>query len=175
MKIVNQYIIPFKSLKNEAYSYSFVLDNDFFRDHEALNAKGGDVSIDLILNKKNTLLDIDITFKGYINVCCDRCTEFFNYAIDCNSNLIVKFKDQESETNDDIWILNSNETDIDLYQHFYDTIGIIMPIKVTHPDKQNGEPGCVIEYNNTIDDSENSEDNIDPRWEKLKNLKTGNN
>lgn len=175
MKIVNQYIIPFKSLKNGEHSFSFTLDEEFCAEHEALNAKGGDISVEVLLNRKSTLLDIDIHYKGYINICCDRCSEYFDYTIDCNSNLIVKFKDQESETIDDIWILNTNETDLNLYQHFYDTLGVILPIKVTHPDDINGEPGCEIEYNNTNDDKDTGEEFIDPRWEKLKNLKTDNN
>ena len=175
LKIVNQYIIPFKGLKNGEHSYNFKLGDDFFSSHNAINAKGGDVNIDVLFQKKTNLFELDITYKGYINICCDRCLEFFKYKLDYQSNLVVKFKDQESEMNDDIWILNINEYELDLFQHFYDTIGVCLPIAVTHPDNEDGEPTCEIDYPSTIEESEDIEDNIDPRWEKLKNINLENN
>lgn len=174
MKIGTQYIIPFHGLTVGEHAFSFQLTDEFFTDHQAFNAQGGAIDAEMLLIRRNNLLEFEITYKGHINILCDRCAEYFNYPIDCNSSLLVKFKDQESETEDDIWILNINENEIDLYQHFYDTLGVMLPIKVTHPDLENGEQSCEVNYSYNDSNTDN-EDTMDPRWEKLKNFKTDNN
>ncbi|MCG8700514.1 MAG: DUF177 domain-containing protein [Bacteroidales bacterium] len=168
MKIGNQYIIPLTGLKSGSHSFNFTLDEDFCKSHEAIESDGGAIEAKVALEKKSLLLELSVQFTGSIKIQCDRCLEFFDYPVNYIGSLIVKFKEQESEQNDDIWILNTNETDLDLFQYFYDSIGVMLPIKKVHPEDAEGNDGCIMQMNEQQE--ENDEEKIDPRWAKLKDL-----
>ena len=79
---------------------------------------------------------------------------------------------------ENIICLLPSEHEFDISHYVYESIKLSIPIKQVHPENENGEVSCNPEMlerlNNYITDKPADED-IDPRWNDLKNLKANNN
>lgn len=173
MKLVNQYIIPFKGLKEGKHDFDFTFDKEFFEENSNLEISDGNLTADLILEKKSTFLIVKTKLQGEIEIECDRCLERFFYPVNYSGELFVKFKEEVEEPDDKIIFLHPNEDLLDLYQYFYDIIGLSIPIQKIHPDNEEGESGCnkeMLDFLNSGAELDNSSEDIDPRWSKLKDL-----
>ncbi|MCK5823234.1 MAG: DUF177 domain-containing protein [Bacteroidales bacterium] len=171
MKYLKQYFIPVNDLKQEDYCFEFNIDNKFFEQFENSEIKRGDVFVNITLtkNSQNIILDFDI--RGTVNVMCDRCLDYFDLPIKCNEKLYFVFGEKNNEQGGDLVTLKVDENEINVAQYIYEFITLSLPIKKTHPDDENGESTCnkkMLEKLNSVNFKKEKE--LDPRWEKLKNL-----
>lgn len=172
MKVGNQYIIPFKGLKEGQQRFEFDLDHRFFEENNALEIPSGIMKADVLIAKKNSFLELDIRLSGEVELQCDRCLEFFNFPISYSGKLYVKFKEEIEEPDDEIMFLHPNSDILDLHQYFFDCIGLNVPIQKFHPPDKKGTPTCKKEVLNLLDSYSHSKktEEIDPRWSKLNEL-----
>lgn len=175
MKVGNQYIIPFKGLKTGKHTFEFEIGNAFFEEYNELEIPEGSVIATVELDKKSSLLVLDIELNGKVKLQCDRCLEYFDYKFVFNGQLFVKFKDTAEEPDDKVIFLHPNDDLLDLSQYFFDSIGLSIPIQKYHPADKKGTPTCNKEMlkilgEHTSHDSSQNEPDTDPRWSKLKDL-----
>lgn len=175
MKVVNQYIIPFKGLKDGDHNFEFEFDKAFFDLHSDLEIIDGHLITDVVLSKKTTFLMLKTSMKGNVDLICDRCLENFSFPLRFKGQLLVKFKDEPEEPDDEVMYISPNEDLLDLNQYFFDCVGLSIPIQKYHPDNENGEPGCSKQMLRLISthvksEQENNDNRVDPRWSKLKDL-----
>lgn len=175
LKLVNQYIIPFKGLKEGEHEFQFFFDKRFFDEHEVLEALDGDIVANVLLIKRPSLLQLDIIIKGTLEILCDRCLEYFSLPLYYSGELIVKFSEHPGvNTDDEILVLHPNEHKLNLHHYFLDCIALSLPLQRVHADREDGEPGCNPDMLKQIRDhahqSSKNREEIDPRWSKLKNL-----
>jgi len=174
LKLVNQYIIPFKGLEDGEHSFQFDLGKTFFDEHEILEARDGKIAFLVVLTKKPQLLSFNVIMYGSMNIRCDRCLEYFDIPLSYNGKFIVKFGEAVEDNTDEIWILHQNDHELDLGQYFFDCAGLSLPLQKVHPDNPNGSFGCDQEMlklikMHSLTDTDQGKD-IDPRWNKLKDL-----
>ena len=71
MNNLKEYLIPFVGLKIGKHQFDYQIDNTFFKnfDYDEFN----DVSfiVDIVLEKKSTMLELDSKHKGTVTVPCD--------------------------------------------------------------------------------------------------------
>jgi uncharacterized protein len=173
LKLVNQYIIPFTGLKEGNHKFTFEFKKEFFESHEVLEARDGDVNADVTLNKLPTMLTLGIIISGSLEIQCDRCLEYFNFPVYYTGELVVKFGEDTSFSNDEIWIVSPNETELNLDQYFFECIGLCIPIQRVHPESDDDQNSCnkaMIDLLQTHMHTKNEPDGPDPRWSKLKEL-----
>lgn len=175
MKVGNQYIIPFKGLKEGEHDFDFQIGKEFFEENSALNIADGSIDIRLLLQRKANFLVLNVTMSGEVSLQCDRCLDYFNFRVDDSDQLYVKFKEETEEPDMNVMYLHPNEDVLDLNQYFFDSIGLSIPIQKIHPENEQGEPECnsqmmTILNAHSSQDTEDNNDNIDPRWSKLKDL-----
>jgi uncharacterized metal-binding protein YceD (DUF177 family) len=172
LKLGNQYIISFAGLKEGEHNFEFDFGQEFFDEHTLLEARGGKVKAIVILNKKATMLTLDFSISGFLEIQCDRCLDYFNYPIRYQGDLVVKFGDQPSASTDEIWIIPTSEHELDLKQYFFECIGLCLPISRIHPENADDESsGCNADMLKRLNlHAAGDEENTDPRWDKLKNL-----
>jgi len=176
----NQYIIPFKGLKEGIHSFNFKIGKEFFEENLALEIPDGLLTAEVVLDKKVGLLVLDVKLKGYVELVCDRCLEYFNYQLNYKGQLFIKFKEDIEEPDENVIFLHPKEDLIDLNQYFFDCIGLNIPIQKFHPEDDNGELTCNKEMLKILDNyyfnkKHSNNENIDPRWSKLKDfLNEGN-
>ncbi|MBI9037351.1 MAG: DUF177 domain-containing protein [Bacteroidales bacterium] len=170
MSALKRYIIQFGGLSIGNHNFEFHVDDAFFENFEYSEIKEGDVFVDVSLEKQETMLILNFSIKGNVNIICDRCSDFFDLPISTNQQLIVKFGDEDFEETDDIFVIPFNEHKIDLSQLIYEYINLSVPIKRVHPDNKHGNSTCDPEIIKIIEGlSENN--STDNRWDALKKLK----
>jgi uncharacterized metal-binding protein YceD (DUF177 family) len=168
VKHLDQYSVSFTGLSLGRHAFTFEVDNKFFACFEHSEITEGKLTIGVELEKSSTMLEFFFHIEGSVNVPCDVCTEDFDLAVDGDEKLIVKFGEEEYDNTDDIVILSPGEHEINLAQQIYEFINLAIPARRVHPE---GE--CDPEMLARIEKYrvKNDEDDSDPRWDMLKNIK----
>jgi uncharacterized metal-binding protein YceD (DUF177 family) len=87
---------------------------------------------------------------------------------------VIKFGDEYNDEDEDLLIIPHGEFEVNVQQYIYELIVLSLPIKRVHPGVEDGTlKSDVLDKLEelSIDKKEkNKEDEIDPRWDKLKNL-----
>jgi uncharacterized metal-binding protein YceD (DUF177 family) len=82
----------------------------------------------------------------------------------------VPTEEKTSTEDDDIWMINENDSELDLFHFIYESILLALPQQIIHPDID-GKPSCNPEMIKILEDLSNKKPETDPRWEALKNIK----
>lgn len=176
MSLIDEYLIPFYGLKEGIYDYEFEAGNDFFELFENPDVKGGDLKINLILNRRAQFLEFRFNIAGSLTVSCDRCLEEFEFDTLTENELIVRFGEGFEEISDTVIIIPRDETRFNIAQYIYEFSVLSLPVQKVHPVREDGIPGCNKEMLRKLENLHlrEEEDNTDPRWDALKNLKSKN-
>ncbi|MCF8296094.1 MAG: DUF177 domain-containing protein [Saprospiraceae bacterium] len=169
-----QFVIHFSGLSDEIHEYEFQIVKEFFNDFGETEILGSNVYLKLLLDKKPRILVFNFEFKGYLNLCCDRCLDSFDFPIKGKEMLIIKFGDEEYEETDEIVIVPESAYEIDIRQYIYEFIKLMLPIKKVHPDDENGNSLCNEEVVKLIYRGGKRQE-VDPRWNALQELKKEDN
>ncbi len=168
---IEQYNILFKGLKTGVHNFSFTLRKRFFDVFENPDCHGGDMNVEAELDKKNHVLSFSLIFSGSINVTCDRCLEDFLMPVNFESNLFVKFGEEQEEADPDVIYLEPNEHKINLAEYLMESIRINLPIKKVHPKDKHGNDTCNSEMLERLNKHSVSNNKTgDPRWNTLKDM-----
>ena len=175
----SKYNIEFKGLKEGLHDYQFEVNDKFFVHFEESLVDNGEVSVKVELEKRSAFLKLSFALEGWLELVCDRCLDSYQQDVSLETELFVKFgEEDEFEDGDNvIWVL-PEEHAINLAQIIYEYVTLSIPLRHVHPD-ESGENGCnqeMIDRLNNITqfDAEDDEEEIDPRWAALKNLKNNN-
>ena len=177
MKKLNEFLIPFIGLKLGKHQFDYQIDNTFFKnfDYDEFNAVS--VKVDIVLEKKSTMIEIDFKHKGTVNVPCDVSGEEFDLPIKGKLKLLVKFGDAFNDENEELLDLPHVEFQVNVAQYIYESIILSVPLRRVHPGVKDGSLSDVIEKLESLSPKENKKEeqqnnDIDPRWENLKKLLT---
>ncbi|MEO7905977.1 MAG: DUF177 domain-containing protein [Saprospiraceae bacterium] len=172
MDRLEKYSIPFAGLAKGNHPFEFEIDDQFFESFENSVIQKASVHVDIDFDKAETVLTLNFRMKGHITQTCDRCLEEFNIPVDTSEVLLVRFGIPGVGETDDIIAIPHGEYQLNVAQHIYDYLSLMVPMRVVHPDDENGNPGCDPEFLSHLKlDSDNKEDQPgDPRWEILKKL-----
>ena len=166
------FIIPFIGLKEGKHQFEYQIDKKFFEAFQYDEFNDVDVKVELSFVKKATMLELEFQFNGNVTVSCDISNELFNQPISDKFKLIVKFGDEYNDERDDILVIPHTEFQINIAQYIYESIILSVPSKRVHPNVINGSlKSEVIEKLKELEIKEIKIENIDPRWDKLKDLK----
>ena len=126
----------------------------------------GIVKTDVTLAKSinQLLLTVKASVKGVF--VCDRCAEDYSEIISATFNSVYSWENNEElEDDDDFHILGHDQNIIDISESVKEYLTISVPLKHLC-NRRNCEIPMVIE---------NEDASLDPRWEKLKELKKSSN
>jgi len=178
MKNLKEYLIPFAGLKIGKHQFDYQVDKTFFEHFDFHEYNNVAIKAELILEKKNTMLELHFKHKGTVNVPCDVTNEDFDLLVKGTLKLIVKFGETFNNENEELLILPHGEFQVDVSQYIYELIVLSVPIKRIHPGIKSGtlETKAIetLEAFSPKEQKENKEEqeNIDPRWAALKKLLT---
>jgi uncharacterized metal-binding protein YceD (DUF177 family) len=178
MKSTNEYLIPFIGLKLGKHQFEFTINKKFFDEFSFDEFESCDITVNVVLEKKATMLEINFKHSGTVNVPCDLTGEPFDLPIKGKIKLVVQFGDEFNNDNDELLILPHGEHQIDLSQYIYEMIVLSVPYKRVHPGVKDGtlQTEALQKLNELqvkeIKEEKKKEDDIDPRWDKLKQLLT---
>lgn len=175
MNNLKEYLIQFVGLKLGKHQFDYHIDNAFFGYFEFDEYNASNIKVEVLLEKKTTLLELTIKHKGTVNVPCDLTNEDFDLPIKGKINLIVKFADAFNDENEELLILPHGEYEFSIAQYIYESIILSVPSKRVHPGVKDGTlDSKALEILNNLAPTEAKEEkkDTDPRWDDLKKLLT---
>ena len=178
MKNTKEYLIPFIGLKLGKHHFEYQISNAFFEIFDYNEYQDSNIKVNVIIEKKSTLLELNFKHKGTVNVPCDLTSEDFDLTIKGKMKLVVRFGEEYNNDNEELLILPHGEFEIDIAQYIYEMIVLSVPLRRVHPGIKDGslKTEALTKLNElTIKEEKvenKEEENIDPRWDKLKQLLT---
>ncbi len=132
------FVVPFSSLKHGEHKFSFTLNDTFFSKYEHSLIESGDIEIDMVLRKSETMLSSDYIVEGSVNTTCDRCNDPIQIAISGEFKLVFKFGHEISD-NEELVILPPEAYQLEMADFFYEFVNVLRPNRVVHPDGECNE------------------------------------
>ncbi|NTW31193.1 MAG: DUF177 domain-containing protein [Bacteroidetes bacterium] len=172
MNFLDQYSIQFASLTPGSYNYNFKVNDSFFEKFEESQIKQGNVSIDIEFQKEAKMLVLNFILTGSVRLMCDRCLDDFNFDINSNERIIVKFGTDKTDDTEELITISEKDYQINISHFIYEFIHLALPTKRAHPEDENGLSLCNPEFIAKLKEYQNIKTvEIDPRWEVLTKLK----
>jgi len=171
----HEYDISFVALKLGKHKFEYKIDKTFFKAFNFYDFLDVDVLVTLDFEKASTLFNLKFIATGYIRVACDLTNEPFNQPINAALNLVVKFGDTYNDDNEAVLILPHQAYQLNVAQYMYEMLVLAMPAKHVHPGIANGTlKSEILDKLKELQPKQDFslEKKIDPRWAKLKMLKT---
>jgi uncharacterized metal-binding protein YceD (DUF177 family) len=173
-----EFIIPFVGLKIGFHDFTFEVRDSFFEALDYSIIEKGNVTVDLKLEKKETMLIGEFLIDGRVLTACDRCSDEVEVPVKGSFRLIYKFGNEESD-DETLIVLPPDAYELDISQNIYELITVSLPTRLVHePGKCNEEmiallekySGAPSEENEENEGDDDEDDDVDPRWSALKNL-----
>ena len=174
MKHLNEFVIPFIGLKLGKHQFEYQINNTFFTHFDFDEYEDANIKVNVVLDKKTTMLELNFKHKGTVNVPCDVTGEMFDLPIKGAIKLVVQFGEEFNNDNEELLIVQHGEHQIDITQYIYEMIVLSVPPKRVHPGIKDGSlKSLALDKLNELKVTEvkkesKQEENIDPRWDKLK-------
>ena len=174
MKKLKVFEIPFSGLKQGKHQFKFEVENSFFEAFGYSEFHEANLTVDIDLDKKSSLLELDFAAKGKVNILCDLSGEPYDQPLEGKLSLVVKFGDEFNDENDEILILPHGEHQVNVSQYIYEMIILSVPAKRIHPGILDGslQSDAVKKLEELQPKTSNNNDETDPRWDTLKKLLT---
>lgn len=178
MRNLKVFTIPFVGLKLGKHRFEFEVGKEFFEHFDYDEFNDAALSVELILEKKSTMMELNFKASGTVNVNCDLTNEPYDQPVNSQLFLVVKFGDEYNDDNEELLILPHGEYEINVQQYVYEMIVLSVPPKKVHPGVLDGTlESDVLKRLEELSPKEKEikkEEDIDPRWNKLKNLLNDN-
>ncbi|WP_143962227.1 YceD family protein [Litoribacter populi] len=187
MKFFKAYDIEIIKLKEGKHEFTFPVTDEFFKHFEDnVIVNKGDLTALITISKEANLIDAIFDIKGSVELTCDRSLELFDHPLETSQRVRYKYGPEEAEINEEIFMITRDTPNINVAQLIYEFIILAIPAKKIHPDHvyemdedDFDAEGELVYSSDEIDENEpeqgeessDSEENTDPRWEALKNLK----
>ncbi|MBK8346330.1 MAG: DUF177 domain-containing protein [Saprospiraceae bacterium] len=176
MSISDRFSLPYQGMKDGLHQYQFEADDDFFAEFENSPIKNGFFKIDVNIDKRTNLSELNIEIDGYYSTICDRCLADIKLPVKGSYDLLIKVSDTETD-NDEVIFIKEDESKLLLAQIFFEYICLSMPwINVYECENENPAP-CNTEILKKLNetsgkmDESKTDDNI---WEGLKGIQLDN-
>ncbi|MCR9014784.1 YceD family protein [Aquiflexum gelatinilyticum] len=187
MKFLRNYDIDIIKLKDGKHSFTFEVNDEFFKYNEAEDwVNGANITVSINVNKTVSVMEVDFVINGTVGLTCDRSLEEFDHPLELTEKVIYKYGPMVQEISEDVFMITKDTPSINVAQLIYEFILLAIPAKKIHPDYMDetdeddfDEEGSLIYLSDEDDEIEsgNSDEEIqeekpaDPRWEILNKLK----
>jgi len=164
------YDIDIAKLKNGNYPFQYEISDDFFSlfDYSLLKKGQLDVSLDLL--KKDSFIELFFNLNGMVELICDRSLDLFDYPLNFEEQIILKYGDRQEEMAVNVEMIPENTQSINVAKNILDIVTLALPMKKLHPKyRQSSETNDELIYSS--DSEKTNMEEVDPRWQVLKNLK----
>ena len=190
----DKYKIDLKGMQVDSVKYEFALDNLYFAHIDGPEVQKGKVNVELTVKRTSRAFELGFQTDGIVWVPCDRCLDEMEQPVSSSDKLLVKFGQEYAEEGDNLIVIPEDEGVINVAWFIYEFIALAIPMKHVHaPGKCNkamtGKLSKHIRTNAseedgddtfdtgadvTVEEEENVEEQIDPRWNELKKILDNN-
>ena len=176
---LEQFKVDLKALTEDVTPLVWELEDSFFAALGEAEIKGGSLHVSGSIRKAVGFFELLLDISGTVRIPCDRCIDDMDQPIETQLRLVAKLVPQAqmevgntTPDEDDIVMVDENEGVLDTSWFLYETIALAVPIQHVHqPGDCNDAMMRVLTEHSAARSSDADAEKIDPRWEKLKNLK----
>ncbi len=171
METLTEFVIPFVGLKEGQHSFDFDIDTTFFNAFEFSDFTTASIKVNLLFEKKPSMMNLKFTANGMVGLTCDVSNEVFDHHIETHLDWIVKFGEAYDDDHDEFLILPHGSYQVSVAQPIYEMIVLAVPVKKVHPGVLDGTlNSTLLKRLEELQPKEEKLANNDPRWDKLKDL-----
>lgn len=193
--VKREFVIPFIGLKIGSHTFEFDVSDSFFEEIEYSIIHKAKVHVDLILEKKETMMIGNFSCEGEVSTYCDRCNDPLIVPVKGAFRLVFKLG-TEGVDDESLIVLPPEAFELDVTPYLYELITVSLPARMIHEKGECNEEmvGKLSQYLVNIDDEDEDDDDedyddddfddddfddedddspnddIDPRWSILKDL-----
>lgn len=175
-----KYAIDIPKLSYGVNEDSFTVDSSFFAEFEFSPIHEGNLKVDAVILRTETQLDAKFHFHGVIDLECDRCLEPYPFPLDFEMRVVFAYDAELEFDTDEVMLIEESTPVLYMAKDFYDFIVLQIPLRrIAEPDVHLCAPNVLELLGLNPDgtakepevEEEESEDEMDPRWQALKKLK----
>jgi uncharacterized metal-binding protein YceD (DUF177 family) len=137
--VTNDYKIQFSGLAEGEHLFGYVLGHPFFALFNDEVILGGEVKVEVTMDKQPRMLLFTFDLSGVVEVLCDRCADPVKLEVEGEEKLIAQISSHETSEDDDIVFITEEAFEFDLTQHLYDYIRLALPMRITHDQSVDGQ------------------------------------
>ncbi|HBJ76387.1 MAG TPA: nucleic acid-binding protein [Porphyromonadaceae bacterium] len=165
------YIVQLEEALKEEKRYSFLLGKDFFTTIGNEQYPDGKVGVEVVVKHEGSVFDINFLYSGTIVLICDRCLDTFDFPVSSKSTLKVRLGESYRELEDNLWEVEREKGEVNVMWRMFEDIILSLPIQHIHKEGEcNEKMENILKEHSPEQEVQKGEDEIDPRWEKLKEL-----
>lgn len=171
--VLREYRIDFSGLAPGTYTYRYRIGQELF-DHFGYSDGWTDALADVTatLTKRQNVMELSLSCQGTVLTPCDMTGVEFRLSVEGSEELVVKQGDEFRE-DDDIITLPREEPSINIARYVYELFVLNVPQKRYHPDYLSGKlQAPALRSSADENPGGDGQDPIDPRWAKLKDIKS---
>ena len=120
--------------------------------------------VSVSIRKASGFFEFLIHAAGTVIIPCDRCLDDMEQPVDTDVRQVVRLGSENSEDGDTL-VVAEDEGILDLTWIIYESVALAIPIRHT------AMTNVLEELSADRSSDEESDQAVDPRWEKLKSLK----
>ncbi len=167
--------VEFVKLQDGQHQFDYQLDKTFFEHFDNHDIIEADLKVELDIERNGNLMIADLFTSGSIVDSCDRCLSKIGLPIEAEFKIIYHLNSNheisENEIKDlttDVIYLNTVEFKINIAQAVYESSLMALPM-IKNCDDLEIKP-CDEEMLKKLEQINQGETQVDPRWEKLKTI-----
>ncbi len=168
----SQFIIRLNGLPIGSHQYEFEVTNSFFESRDYSEIHGAKVNVKLTLLKQSSIIQLNFTIEGVVDVTCDRCTKAYDVKISSYEEMLLKFGDIEEEHPENVMILPHGENELDISQPLYELISLALPLRKVPCEEDKTficDEATIKKLNEISSDSPEQNPGLSI-WDKLKDI-----
>ncbi|WP_457617327.1 YceD family protein [Lutibacter sp.] len=180
MKDLKEFDISFIGLKEGMHQFEYKIEKEFFDFFNYDEFYNSEVNVGVQFLKKATMFELSFQFNGWVEINCDVTNERYHQPIETSIDLVVNFGDEFNDENEELLIIPYSEYKINIAQYIYEAIVLDVPLKRIHPGLEDGTLHSEVleklkefeipEEVEEVDENKGINQDIDPRWNKLKDI-----
>lgn len=134
----SDYKVQLASLADGRHERDFECGTEFFKNMENTDVMSACVRVHLDLEKKHGRYEMTFTFRGELQIPCDRCLDPMEHEVDTTYHITVEYGDSYDDASDDLLVIPHSDTYLNVAYMLYDTIVLTIPLRHVHaPGKCN--------------------------------------
>ena len=163
--------ISLSKLKDHENRFEFSVDEKFFERFEYSRISAAAVEFISFFEKAGSNIRVNTSWNGKVREVCDRCTENIFIPVSGENEVLIKFSDDEIESDDeDIIFIPLHQTEFNMGQLLYDFLLTSIPMKVSC-DIKGSEKNCNEETLKNLEKfNPETHHEDDDRWDALKGM-----
>jgi len=172
---LREFFIEFNKLSIGSNHFVFLLDDAFFARMESDVVSTANARVTLELVKSETMYDLQFKLKGTVSETCDNCLDEITLPLENDFHLLMKISENEDYNDDEIIYLTKNLLEYDLSQYLYESFVLSLPPrKVCEMAGKTCNPELASKINNFGEGGEETGNETNPMWDKLKGIFNNN-